>query len=382
MFIICDKNKCTGCFCCFNVCPRNAISMEEDKFGYIYPKIDTKKCINCNICKMRCPSNNVLPLNTIKKCYAGMDKNNKSREKSSSGGIAYILSKFIIKHGGIVYGASFESGLKVEHVRVDNLTCLEKLRGSKYVHSYINDTYKQAKEDLKTGKQVLFIGTPCQISGLKFYLGKNYDNLYLIDIICHGVPSLQFLKEEIGDIKNIDNIIFRENNNFYLSIFSKGKKIINKYFLDSPYYDGFLCGTTYRDNCYNCLYAQPKRIGDITLGDFWGLHDDSKLYDSREKGVSLILILNNKGQKLFNNISNEIIYEERNIQEAIDGNKQLRHPTKINRTAKKFKQKYIKGKFVQAYNRSHKRGLLYRKIKNILSKNKKIYKIYLKLKVK
>ena len=215
--MICGKDKCTGCFACYNICPKNAIEMKEDEFGYIYPEIIKSKCINCGLCKKTCPVlNNVDKIEPIK-CFAMYAKNENIRENSTSGGVATQLSKTIIKDNGIVYGAAFTDECNVSHTRIDNIDDLSKIQGSKYVHSYINQTYKNIKKDLISNKKVLFIGTPCQVTNIKRFLIKEYNNLYTIDIICHGVPSQKFLKEEVIRINRslkIDRVNFRKENNY------------------------------------------------------------------------------------------------------------------------------------------------------------------------
>lgn len=368
--MVCEKNKCTGCFACYNICPKNAILMEENSNGFIYPKIDEEKCIKCGLCKKVCPSINALEKKYPLKCYAAISKKDNIRKNSTSGGIATTISNIIIDNGGIVYGAAFISECNVEHVRVESKKDVEKLQGSKYVHSYINETYKKVKEDLKTNK-VLFIGTPCQIAGLKKYLNKEYENLILIDIICHGVPSQKYLKEEvkrlIGDI-NIDRIYFRNGNQYGLYP-SKNNKIINGQDIgESPYSDAFMNGLTLRENCFNCLYAGSKRVSDITIGDFWGLSVDSKFYAEKEKGVSVILINNLKGEKFFNEIQDNFNIEERSTEEAIKGNSQLMHPAPKNRNYIKFQELYPKYGFEESYKKTTKLVRAKRKIKKILKR--------------
>lgn len=171
--MICEREKCTGCFACYNVCPKGAINMVEDIYGYIYPIIDKNKCINCNLCKKVCPSLNKVVKTKPLKCYAVVAKDKKILSKSTSGGIATVLAKKIISENGVVYGAAYiDEKCTVAHIRIESVKDLTKLQGSKYVHSYILGTYKNVKEDLNKSRKVLFIGTPCQIAGLKSFLRK------------------------------------------------------------------------------------------------------------------------------------------------------------------------------------------------------------------
>lgn len=173
--MICKKENCTGCFACYNICPKHAIEMYEDELGFIYPKIKEEECINCGLCNKICPAINKLKRIYPIACYAGRVKDKQKLIESTSGGIATAISEKIIKNGGIVYGAAFVENCSVEHIRITEMEQLQLLKGSKYVHSYIKDSYSLVKEDLLKEKEVLFIGTPCQVAGLKKYLNKDYE---------------------------------------------------------------------------------------------------------------------------------------------------------------------------------------------------------------
>ncbi len=380
--MICQKSDCTGCHACYNICPKKAISMIEDEFGSIYPKIDKEKCINCNLCKKVCPALNKTNTNQPLNCYAMQVKNREKLQASTSGGAATIISEKFIKNNGIVYGCAFEKGFKIHHIRIDNINDLKKLRGSKYVHSYIEDSYKNVKKDLDNNRMVLFIATPCQIAGLKRYLLREYNNLYTIDIVCHGVPSQKLLKEEL--INNVgekalmesNSIQFRSDEGFVLKLKSKDKVIYKKNINDSEYYYGFYKSIFYRDNCYTCQYASSYRVSDLTIGDFWGLGEDSKFYGVRNKGVSLLLPLTEKGQKLIDLSKNDIDLEERDIIEALKGNDQLNHPAVKNNKNEKFKKIYPS----LGLKKSIKKVDIKRRVKNYLKKFKTVKFIIKKIK--
>ena len=353
--MVCEKKECTGCFACYNICPKNAIEMYEDECGYIYPKINKDKCIECNLCRKICPARNKIELKYPQKCYAAKSKNNEILKSSTSGGIATLLSKKIIENNGVVYGAAFTNECNVEHIRVDNIKDLSYLQGSKYVHSYINDMYKKVKEDLTDKKKVLFIGTPCQIAGLKKFLMKEYENLYLIDLICHGVPSQKYLKDEVkrlnSDLK-IDRVNFRDKKfeDFTFCINKNEKIKYSQEWQKNPYFYTFMNSITYRENCYNCKYASINRASDMTIGDFWGLNEKSKFYENRNEGVSVLLPITEKGLNLINMIHDEIEIEERDIEEAINGNDQLRKPAIAKNETYYFRKIYSKKKdFFQTY---------------------------------
>lgn len=368
--MICDKSKCTGCFACYNICPKNAIEMIEDENGFIYPKIDKTKCIDCGLCKKVCPSLNEVEKKYPQKCYAAYSKSNDIRTKSTSGGIATTLSQEVINNGGVVYGSSFKENCKVEHIRITQIEDLHRLQGSKYVHSYIKDVYKNIKEDLKD-KKVLFIGTPCQIAGLKKYLMKDYENLILIDIICHGVPSQKYLQEEvkrlIGHLE-VDRVNFRNGNTYGLYPVKDNEIINGSDIQNSPYSDAFMCGLSLRENCFTCSYAGANRVSDITIGDFWGLDKSSKFYSDKEKGVSVIFINSEKGEKYFNTVNKHFEIEEREIEEAVTGNTQLMHPVPKNKNVEKFRELCVQNNFETAYKNVTKFKRFKRKIKKIIKK--------------
>lgn len=372
--MICNKQNCTGCFACYNICPKNAIKMVEDSNGFIYPEIDREKCMNCKLCEKRCPALNEVEQYKKQKCYAMHSIDEKIRDKSTSGGVATTFSINIIKNGGVVYGAAYDKNCTVNHIRVTEVNELKKLQGSKYVHSYINNTYKNIKEDLKNSREVLFVGTPCQVAGLKKYLGKDYEKLILVDIICHGVPSQKYLKDEVNRINknlNVDRVNFRNGNQYGFFILKKDEVIYGIDKEKSPYSDAFMQTLSLRENCYKCKYSGHDRISDITIGDFWGLDKSSKFYNERQKGVSTVIISTDKGHEFLKKCKDDMYIEEREYIEAVNGNTQLRTPAPKNKNADKFKSDYLKYGFKKAYKKNTRlirANRKLRKIKNILKK--------------
>lgn len=328
MIRIADKSHCCGCNACAEICPKHCIEMKADSKGFLYPQIDADVCIECGLCDKVCP----FPIeNQIKRdpltAYAAWSVDRKIHLSSSSGGAAYVFSKYIIEKGGVVYGCCAD-GLDIRHIRVDKVEELYKLQGSKYVQSDVRGVFSQIKTDLRNSLNVLFLGTPCQVAGLKNYIKHVPENLYLVDLICHGVPSLQMLNENIFYIargKHIENISFREGNNFKLNLQGDGLKYKSDCW-KNLYYRGFFDGITYRTSCYSCPFATSKRVSDITVGDFWGLQMIEKLPVEVQDGVSVLLPCTEKGIQLINMVKEHFYLYERTVNEAVVGNTQLRHP--------------------------------------------------------
>lgn len=372
--MICEKNKCTGCFACYNICPKNAITMKEDEFGYIYPNIDKEKCINCNLCKKVCPSLQHKDGNKSQICLAMWNKNEDIRAKSTSGGIATTVYSAILQRGGVIYGCTNSLDERIPFIRIEKIEDLYKIKGSKYVHAYVNDQFRNVKQDLESQKEVMFIGTPCQVAGLKSFLGKEYPNLYVADIICHGVPSQKLLKEEIttkvNEMKNI-KVTFRENGKYRMKVYSNDIEILNEGQDKNFYVLAFMKSLFHRENCYECKYANPKRLGDITLGDFWGIgkQDNVNKYKDEEiKGISVCLVNTEKGKKLIDMIKEDCYAEERNVYEAINGNSQLRHPSIKNKEYEKFRTVYLKYGYKKASKKCLRLDKNKKKLKKILKK--------------
>ena len=334
---ILDKNKCTGCRMCEQICPVNAIKMVENGEGFLEPEIIENKCINCGLCAKRCPQLNELKFNKLKEvqAYAAKNKNMETQKQSSSGGLFSNFADYVFYNNGVIYGCVFNKDIKAEHIRIDNKEELYKLRGSKYVQSDTKDTFKQVKQDLENGKTVLYTGTPCQISGLKQFLGRDYDKLITIDLVCHGVPSpelfqkyIKYLEEKYGS--KIVEYQFRskEKNVWGLNLKIKFYNDKVKYIPMSldPYYKTFIEGKNYRECCYNCKYANENRIGDITIADYWGIEKEHpEFYD--EKGVSAIILNTEKGLQIWNEINEQIAYIPSTIEKVKNKNHNLNMPT-------------------------------------------------------
>ena len=323
--------ECCGCAACLNKCPKNAIVMKENKQGYSYPDIDKNKCISCGLCEKVCPILNKLKKSKIQnqKFYAVKNKNEEIRSISSSGGVFNEIADYFLKNNGVVYGAIFTKDFKVNHIRAEKESDKNKMRGSKYVQSDIQDVYKNIERDLKENKQVLFSGTPCQIAAVKKYLGKEEENLVTCDIICHGVSSpkvfREYLKMQSKKFKSeITSVSFRSKKikGFIQSMeigFKNGQRYLQKLYKDVYGYS-FLNEILIRYSCFDCPYSNINRIGDITLGDFWGIEHITKSFDDK-KGVSLVIINTNKGKEIFDNIKENFQVIETNQDESLKYNR-------------------------------------------------------------
>lgn len=330
-----EKEECCGCTACLSSCPVHAISMEKDYEGFLYPHINKEKCINCKLCEKVCPMANPNYENENNPlAYAAMLKDVNQRQRSSSGGIFYAIATWVISCGGIVYGAAMSEKLKVIHVGVDNFKDLEKLRGSKYVQSYLGNTYSQIKKQLQLGRLVYFVGTGCQVAGLKSYLRKPYNNLLTSDLICHGVPSQILFDKHLAYLekKHSGKIItyqFRNNKigggcEIFDFVHQNGKikTITNPSYELSPYLYSFMYAYTYRYSCYSCPFAKVPRQGDITLADFWGVKEFFPEIDS-SKGISLVLINNKYGQGVWTHIKDAIEWYQSKVEDGAKYNRNL-----------------------------------------------------------
>jgi len=267
--LVCELEKCTGCGMCSNVCPKNAIEMSEGERGFVYPKIDKNLCIECNLCRNKCPSNVFQATETnVKKVYVSWNKDKKIRKNSSSGGIFTEIAKKIIEQGGVVCGVAWNEEFHPHHILVNRTKDISKLQGSKYSQSITGDIYKLIKEKLDKGILILFSGTPCQNAALKSFLGKNYQNLYSIDLVCHGVPSNKMLDNYLFLFeKDIQNVRLRHKDPFwdysFVRIDFKDGTKYQKLTIEDDYFNLFNVGFTLRNSCHNCQYANTNRKGDI-----------------------------------------------------------------------------------------------------------------------
>lgn len=325
-----NKNQCTGCTACASICPRQCIHMIEDSEGFVYPKIvDDSRCISCSACERVCPVLNKKYINgALTKAYAALSKNKELRMESSSGGIFSELAKIILQEDGIIYGAGYNGTGMVEHFYIDNIKALKKLRGAKYSQSNLKNNFQVIKKQLVSGKKILFSGTPCQVAGLKYFLENDYENLFCIDFVCHGVPSPMVWKQYLKYRTQIDNAstppkcINLRNKESGWSKYSYSVEFTysdNKRYLcsnkDDPYMFFFVNDYILRKSCSNCYFKGYSRVSDITLGDFWGIWDiDPEMDDN--KGTSLVLTHSAKGEQLFKTASKNTKYKQVTLEQT------------------------------------------------------------------
>lgn len=341
------KEECTGCTACMNVCPKNAIQMREDEEGFLYPKVDEKKCIDCKLCQKVCECNKDKKEKSLQ-AYGLKLKDLEARKSSSSGGAFTALSDYILNCSGIVYGAAFDEKFNVIHKRAENQMQRDELKKSKYVQSDLKNIFKDIKQDLESGKTVLFTGTPCQVDGLKRYLyNVDITNLYTCDLICHGVPSPKVYKDYLNYITNngkkeIKKFDFRDKKYGWGSCYETYEYSNNKKNTDLKYREIFYSDFALRTSCYECNYSNLNRVSDITIGDFWGI-EKKNINFKDTYGVSLIIINSQKGKELFEKIKSCIEYIKVDINDSLQHN--LVKPTEKPKEREEFWKFYLENNF-------------------------------------
>ena len=316
---------CTGCMACVYSCPINCITININDEGFYFPSIDIDKCVDCERCLTKCGANRVQNVNrkplTVLSAYR---LNSKLIMRSSSGGIASLIAEWVLTNGGVIYGAIMDSNMYVKHCRINSFDNIDALRGSKYVQSDFSLVYKTIIKDCESEKWVAVFGTPCQLYGVQQYLGKYYDNLILIDLICHGVPSpglfdkyIDWKEKTMGDGKIMD-YRFRDKGLYgWDTVYkiSTSNRVETAEATQDPYYFAFIYAKTYRECCYKCCFSNIDRVGDVTLGDFWGVEE--------AQGVSAVLCNTETGRKIIENIADGMRGIETTIEKVVKKNSNL-----------------------------------------------------------
>lgn len=349
---ICPEENCFGCYACLNSCKKDAIRFVE-KNGFFSPEIDESKCVNCGLCQKNCPALHLPAKSTPYKkiAYAAINNDKNVRDSSSSGGVFYALATNALAEGGSAYGAAWTDALSVKHIRIDDISQIKYLQGSKYLQSCVGDVYKNVKKDLESGKKVLFSGVPCQIAGLTSFLGKKYENLIKCEILCHGGASpivfeehLRYLSQAYGG--NIKGVCFRhktalrpQNINYVLE---SGKKILLEDPMKDFFYSGFQNGYLIRKSCFSCPFVGKERCADITLGDFWGLGKEDCIKKDSLTYPSLVLVYTECGFKTLEKIKNQISIEDKPLELAYQGNLCFRRHVPLSKWRNKFFNEFLK----------------------------------------
>ena len=343
-----DK-ACTGCQMCGDSCPTGAISYKTNSEGFWYPTVNKNMCIRCNKCVEQCPvlTENKLPIMNESEVYAAWTMDDQVRFDSTSGGLFYELASYILRQNGVVFGARWESDWKsAEHIAVESLDQLPLIMGSKYIQSSASGVYRQVKKYVESGRKVLFCGTPCQNAALYQYLNKNYDNLYYIDFICNSINSPKAFEKYITELEykydsNVDLVHLKYKKDGWQSLasyvrFENGAESIEDKETDW-WIKGFIEDNLYsRESCYDCHFrSMPRKVVDITIGDFWGISGQNE--EDMRKGISAVLINSNKGSCLFDAIRGKLQIQKHDLREVISGNRRMvQNPVRTNKRDKFF----------------------------------------------
>lgn len=355
MIKIDNPANCCGCTACASICAHEAITMEPDALGFLYPRVDENKCVDCGLCERVCQFNENYDrsLNLSQpKAYAARHKDINEVMKSRSGAAFVAISDYILEQGGVVYGAGYKDHFRVAHKRATTKEGRDEFRGSKYVQSDLTGIFRLVKTDLKKGLTVLFSGTPCQTAGLNSFVGaKLRQNLILVDIVCHGVPGpyiwrdyIAYLEKKQGDVICVVN--FRNKELFGWSahhetfVFKEGGgKIMTFTYL-------FYRHIMFRRSCGVCHYTNLHRPSDITLADFWGWQEAVPEMNKDNKGISLVLTNTIKGEQLLQAVKDRLTIEEIPLEKAMQP--QLKTPSRLDENRDAFEKYYIENGFVAA----------------------------------
>lgn len=330
---------CTGCGLCSQVCPQKCITMVPDEEGFLVPQIDVAVCINCGLCKKKCPQNTLAEKSKESTYYSAINADENDLLKSSSGGMFILLAKHMLSLGGSVCGCIYDENVVAKHVCTDDINTVCKMLGSKYVQSEAYQSYPEVNEALEADRYVMFTGTACQIAAIKVYLGKEYERLLTVDILCHGVPSPELFKKYVAYLGEkhrgkVTDISFRSKDRFgwgsehrtRITLYdNKGKE--KKYYPYMPaYFCAFFYGLNLRESCYQCKYAGAQRVSDVTIGDYWGYYQK---YKRRfPEGISIISVNTEKGNSWIQGRLNECsFFEKLSEDEGKGSNTNFYHPT-------------------------------------------------------
>lgn len=336
------RHQCTGCGACAAKCPKGCIAMLEDKEGFRYPQIDAGRCVACGICMQNCPATDAsshLYSKEERSYFCGTIKDEEMLLKSSSGGVFGALAAYILADGGYVCGCVYNKDIDAVHMLSNQKSDIERMYGSKYVQSRAEHCFPEVQEHLRSNDTVMFTGTACQIAALRLFLGKEYANLYCVEILCHGVPSpglfrqyKQYMEQKLGG--KITDIRFRDkrkdgwgSEHRTCIIYEKDGELFEYRPTLPAYFSAFFYGLDLRESCYQCKFAASERVADLTIGDFWGSW--AKYHKRFHEGISVIGVNSSKGQHLLDCVADRFdFYEELTEEEAIASNDNFTHPIK------------------------------------------------------
>ena len=330
MINIQDKTQCTGCTACSQIYAHYAIIMQYDEYGHSYPNVDVSKCVDCGLCNQVCPllHKDSFPKDTKLKnlpVHAVYNKDESIRSKSTSGGEFTILAEYVIGLGGVVFAARFDSDFKIYHASFDKIDDIDPYRGSKYAQSELKDTYRLIKKELRS-RPVLFVGTPCQVAGLKYYLRKPNDNLYTCDFICMGISSPVIWNDYIRECwsaHKISRILFKDQrdgwHNWKMLIEYDDKKEYRCKGKDDFFFFGYLSHLTYRPSCFECPFRTCRRVSDFTIADCWGIDKVHPDFDDN-KGCTTIILQSDKAEKVFDAVRDKLKIEQFDIEDVKTNN--------------------------------------------------------------
>lgn len=338
MIQIHKKEQCCGCRACEQSCPHKCIEMKKDEEGFLYPKINLERCIHCNMCGKVCPIINVKSGQSENlKALAAYNLDEKCRLESSSGGIFTLLANQVLLEDGVVCGVVMSAGCNTAyHKLIERKEDLLELRGSKYLQSDTLDVYTRIKQALVKNKKVLFTGTPCQVEGLKCFIGRDYENLLCVDFVCHGVPSPLLWRKYVSHRKKLDKApllktSFRHKKygwKMYTVLFEYSNNTVYVETVGrNPYMRMFLQNLCLRPSCYACEFKNMQHVSDLTIADFWGCDDICPDLNDN-KGLSLIVVQSEKGKILLNAIENQMVIREVDIHKAVKNNSAMLESSK------------------------------------------------------
>lgn len=383
MIEIKNPADCCGCTACASICAHDAITMKPDALGFLYPEVDKDKCVNCGLCEKVCAFNDHYDksLNLEKPlAYGARHKDMNEVETSRSGAAFIAISDYILEQGGVVYGAGYTDHFRVVHKRATTKEERDEFKGSKYVQSDMTGVFRQVKKDLRDGLTVLFSGTPCQTSGLNSYVGKRLrENLFLVDIVCHGVPSPYMWRDYIAYLEKKQGspivwVNFRDKQKYGWAAHHETFKFKNgggKMSFTYLFYKHIM----FRKSCGNCHFTNIKRPSDITIADFWGWENTDSAFNADNKGVSLVLLNTGKGRKLFDAVQDRMNTIPAELDKCLQPN--MQHPSEMHPQSEKFFSDYTRKGFkyvMWKYGENYPPTFLRKKSKRLLDKIKRFIK--------